>query len=251
LSNSRRRAQGNTVSQLTLFPETLYVFVDETGQEHLAGSSFYGLGSCAVLGRDYERFIAGPWSLVRLAVAGHELASLHAADFGRSATPQQLEDVVRYFREKPFMRLGAAGAVTTLLADDIPLMQIVLGSLKLRIIDVAKWTPFTAINVIFEANQRANKLVQRYFGDFRVTADDKEVPVDCYFMPKSTREPVLEVADFIANAIGDHARHTLVDKRSGFRKDFHAIFHGVDHRLVSFIGIEKVEEPQPPLESEK
>lgn len=237
------------MSQLTLLPETLYVFVDDTGHEHLAGSSFYGLGGCAVLGRDYERLIAGPWSLVRLVVMGDEHAALHAADFGRSATPHQLEDVVRFFREKPFMRLGAAGAVTTVLPDDIPLMQTVLGSLKLRIIEVAKWTPFTAIKVIFEANQRANRLVRRYFGDFRVTAEDKEVPVDCYFMPKSAKEPALEVADFIANAIGGHARHTLVDKKPGFRKDFRAIFHGVDPRLVSFIGIERVEEPQPPLPS--
>jgi hypothetical protein len=133
------------VSQLVLLPETLYIFADETGHEHLAGSSFYGFGGCAVLGRDYERLIAGPWSLVRLLVMGHEHAALHAADFGRSATPQQLDEVVRFFREKPFMRLGAAGGVTTVLPDDIPLMQTVLGSLKLRIIDVAKWTPFTAM----------------------------------------------------------------------------------------------------------
>ena len=69
-------------------------------------------------------------------------------------------------------------------------------------------TGSNVVEPIFEANQRANKLVQRYFGDFRVTADDKEVPVDWYFMPKSAREPALEVADFIANAIGGHARHT-------------------------------------------
>ena len=149
---------------------------------------------------------------------GHEHAALHAADFGRSATPQQLEDVVRFFREKPFMRLGAAGAATTVLPDDTPLMQIVLGLLKLRIIDVAKWTPFTAINVIFEANPRANKLVQRYFGDFRSNPEDKEIPVECYFMRRRAKEPALEVADFIANAIGGHARHTLVDKKPGFRK---------------------------------
>ena len=63
-------------------------------------------------------------------------------------------------------------------------------------------------------------------------------------MPKSAKEPALEV-NFIANAIGGHARHTLVDKKPGFRKDFRAIFHGVDRRLVSFIGIERVDEPQP------
>jgi hypothetical protein len=60
-------------------------------------------------------------------------------------------------------------------------------------------------------------------------------------MPKSANFPDLEVADFIANTIGGHARCHLVEGKKGFGKDFQAIFHSVDRQLASFVGIESVE----------
>jgi hypothetical protein len=52
--------------------------------------------------------------------------------------------------------------------------------------------------------------IERYFGDFQLEKDGKPLPVVCYFMPKSANFSGLEVADFIANTIGGHARHHLV-----------------------------------------
>jgi len=45
------------MSNLILPPYAACVFVDDTGHEHLAGTSFYGLGACAVLGCEYDRLI--------------------------------------------------------------------------------------------------------------------------------------------------------------------------------------------------
>jgi hypothetical protein len=239
------RVQRSGMDQLILEPHGLYVFVDDTGHERLAGQDFYGLGGCAFRGADYDRLIRGPWSLVRFVVNGNMDAPLHATDFGRTATPQQIEEVVRFFREKPFMRIAAAGATTTALPEYIPLMRVVIESLKQRIVEVAKYQPFMSISVIFEANQRADPDLQAYFGDVRFRVDGHKVPTNCYLMPKNANEPALEVADFVANAVGGHARRTLVQKRDGFGQDFKAVFHGIDRRLVSFMGIERVEINSP------
>ncbi len=84
--------------------------------------------------------------------------------------------------------------------------------------------------------------IAQYLGDMRLEEEGRQIPVDFYFMEtKPSHDPALEVADFVANAIGNQARFNQVDKKAGFRKDFEAIFHGVDRKLVSFMGIEKVE----------
>jgi hypothetical protein len=233
------------MTNLTLEPDCLYVFIDDTGHEHLAGSDFYGLGGCAVMGRDYERLIAGPWAAVRLLAAGNEHTPLHAAPFGRKSNPQQKAAVVQYFRQQPIRRIGAAGAITTIVPEQFPLMRLVVESLKQRIVSVAKWMSFKSIAVIFEDNPRANGLIAAYFGDTSFRLNSKELPTNFYFLPKSAHDPALEVADFIANAIGGHVRRTFVDKRDQFGQDFRAIFHNIDPRGVSFMGIERVDVGTP------
>jgi hypothetical protein len=229
-------------SNLVLPFDTLAIFADDTGHEHLKGCSFYGLGACAILGSEYERLIRAPWSQVREAIHGDPAAPLHASDLTGKATREQLEKVAQFFREQPIRRLGAAGTSTTNLPDGEPLMRFVVETFKRRIVDIAKWTPFKSIIVVVESNPRANRLIEQYLGEMRVEEDGRPIPVEFYFMEKKpSHDPALEVADFIANAIGNQARFNQVDKRAGFRKDFQAIFHGVDRKLVSFMGIEKVE----------
>jgi hypothetical protein len=229
------------MSNLILPPYAACVFVDDTGHEDLAGTSFYGLGACAVLGCEYDRLIRAPWSHVRNVVNGDPAAPLHASDLTGRATPEQLHHIAQFFREQPFGWLGATGTSTTILPDGEPLMRFVVEILKPRIVDVLKWMPFTSIIIVFEDNPRANRLIEQYFGNVQFQADGKAIPAEFYFMPKSSGDPALEVADFIANAIGNQARFKQVDKMPGFRKDFQAVFHDIDPKLASFMGIEKVE----------
>src|SRR5260370_1104252 len=111
-------------------------------------------------------------------------------------------------------------------------MRFVVDILKPRIVEVLKWMPFTSIVIIFEDNPRANRLIEKYFVDVHFQVDGKDIPAEFYFMPKSSGNPALEVADFIANAIGNQARFKQVDKMPGFRKDFKAIFHDIARKLI-------------------
>src|SRR5215472_13516445 len=137
-------------------PDCLLVFLDETGHERMPrGHDYYGIGGCAVLRRDYDGLITRPWRDFREFVTGNPDTPLHAFDFGCDTTTDQLEAFGAVFRKNPFMRIGAAGAVTTempkdqnykdnlvAIHDEEHLAFIVLRTLCQRIVDVARWTPF-------------------------------------------------------------------------------------------------------------
>ena len=82
----------------------------------------------------------------------------------------------------------------------------------------------TEVAFIFEASERGDALVQRYFSDIVVTIAGVRVPIQLGIMPKWAGDEALEVADFIVHAAGTQARNwDTGDKR--FRRDFEAVFH--------------------------
>lgn len=229
--------------ELILSDGTLAVFVDDTGHEALVeGHPVYGLGGCAVMAPDLDRLIRHPWREVRRKVTGSPDTPLHAASFSRTHTQEQIEIVVDFFRTQPFARLGAIITMQATRGGMEPLL-VIAGVLKNRIVDVAKWTPFRDVKVIFEASDRADRQIEQAFADFRIEEDDAPLPVECYLMPKSAGEPALEVADFIMHAIGRQARRRI-EGREGFAPDFAAVFHCVDRKLVSFMEISRAEKSE-------
>lgn len=238
------------MTNLDVPPDCLAVFIDDTGHELLAKDHpVYGLGGCAALGAQYTRLIVQPWRKVRAAVTGSPNEPLHAHAFGRHSTEEQKKAMAQFFQDYPFMRFGVAGSTATRCTPEISFMRTVVESLKPRVVEVAKFSPLRSMAVIFESNERVNNLIQEYFGSFQLQENGTPIPVEFYFMPKDAKEPGLEVADFVANALGGQVRRRSVTKKEGFQQDFQAIFHKVDRRLVSFFGIESVEPSAPPAQS--
>ena len=218
---------------------------------------YYGVGGCAVLGRDYQAAIAQPWREFRKFATGSPNKPLHAYEFGRNAASDQLEALGGVLRNNGFMRVGVVGATTTELPKDLTykkwlsavpeeehLAWMVIRDLPKRILDVARWTQFQSIAWIIEQNPRSKKLIQSALHDFAFEENGKKIPMAFYFMPKSAKEPGLEVADFVANAIAGHARSHLVEHRAGFRKDFTVVFQGVSEKLSSFLAITSIDYEQ-------
>jgi len=235
-------------------PDCLLVFLDETGHERMpTGHTYYGVGGCAVLARDYERLVVTPWRAFRQFVSGSPTAQLHAFEFGGSATSGQLEAFGNFFRQNQFMRVGAVAAVTTKMPEDQSYKQhltaihndehlawMVLRGLPKRILDVANWTKFQSMALVFERNPRSKRLLRSAFDGLTIAEEGNQLPLDLYEMPKSSGEPGLEVADFVANTVAGHARHLLVSGKSGSRKDFQAVFQSVGPKLASFMAINSV-----------
>jgi hypothetical protein len=233
-----------TAGALNIADQSLVVFVDDTGHEALVpGHPVYGLGGCAAMAGDLDRLIRHPWHEVRRKVTGSADTPLHAAAFARTATPEQIEIVAAFFRTQPFARIGATVSVATRMIGDLGPIKTIAGVLQNRIVDIARWTRFNEVNVIFESSERADRHIEAAFQGFRLEEGGVPVPVECFFMPKAAHDPALEVADFIMHAVGRQTRRRI-EGREGFAPDFAAVFHGQDPKRVSFMEVARVEKGQ-------
>jgi hypothetical protein len=100
--------------------------------------------------------------------------------------------------------------------------------------------PCTSVALIFESSQRGDPLVIQHFGELELQENDKPLPTEHCFMPKSSGEPALEIADFIVNAAGSQARRQLRGI-SGFAQDYQAVFHRLPQQYGHFFLITDVE----------
>lgn len=179
------------------------MFVDDTGHERLVEDHpVFGLGGCGVLAADLDRVIRRPWHEVRRRVNSSADTPLHAATFGRTATKDQIEVVAEFFRDQPFGRIGATVTVRSRLVGDLDPIDPIAGVLKNRIVDIARWTPFTELHIVFESSERADREMERAFGDFRLEGGWQAHPGQVLFHAQAAADPALEVADFVMHAVG-------------------------------------------------
>lgn len=226
--------------ELKLPPSSLVVFLDDTGHERLPnGHVVYGLGGCAVLDTDLDRLIRLPWKEVRRAIVGDPETPLHAA--GLTMTRDQQALVGDFFRANRFMRVATAASAGTFKPDSLMLTEVLAPALLRRICEVMTRTSATSVVLIFEANDRTKTTIQRCFGRITIEESGTNIPMQCYFMPKSAGEPALEVADFIMHSVHGLARDRFEGKDGYKRRDFRSVFQSVDRRLVSFILIDRIE----------
>lgn len=158
------------------------------------------------------------------------------------------------------MRIGSVGAITTTMPqdksykdhltsvhEDEHLAWMVLRALQKRIVDVAKWTELQSAAIVFEQNPRSKRLLKSAFSNFGIEENGAVLPIEFFEMPKSTGEPGLEVADFVANTVAGQGRHRLVEGRTDFRKDFKVVFQSVGPKLSSFMSISSIDYTPAPL----
>jgi len=226
------------MEQLLLSSDTLVFFIDETGDESLSdpNRAVFGFGGCGIMAPYLDRHIRDPWRLVREAVAGSKDTPLHASDITHTATQDQINTIGEFFKNERFARIGVSCSDFTVIPDQTEHVEIVLNALKTRILEVLSNSAGKRVVVIFESTSRLKSAIERWFGNLAIEENGNPIPVNCCFMPKNCNDPALEVADFLANAVGGYARQQWL-RRNAFTLDFQACFHGQDPCLTSFIHI--------------
>jgi hypothetical protein len=219
----------------------LVVYIDDTGHEKLARKhTVYGLGGCAVLGRDLDRLILQPWRSVRRVITGSADTPLHASTLHTAVDGlEEAGAIIAQFFKLPFYRLGAIISKLAILPDDLSVIRIIKEVTELRINEIVGRTLCREVKNIFESSDRADPLIEEVFQNLEVRRGWKVIPTECYFMSKKAGDPGLEMADFVVHAVGGQMRQNL-KHRGRFRLDFQAVFHSVDRKYTSFLEVQAV-----------
>jgi hypothetical protein len=220
--------------------DALLAFIDDTGDPAYRDpvNPVFGLGGCVVLARDLDRLIRHPWRDVRTALAGSATATVHATEAEWRLSKVKEIAIRTFFNEQPFRRVAYITSVRTGYVINGQLDDVVVRStaaaLIQRIIDVAKWMPFTSIAVIFEHSKRLELRLQNALGGLSFRENGRFIPHEWCWMRKSAAEPALEVADFMMHSIAGYCRSGR-NPQNKFAARFSSIFGVSDERLVSFL----------------
>lgn len=213
--------QPATYEDLRPDADDLLVFVDDTGHETFAGNQgFYGLGACVVLAAGYAHLKA-KWGEVRTIATGDPDAPLHASTMERKT--ENFEALSGFFLDPSFIRIAVTTTKDIGLPPNMHPCVPVMGQLRQEIATVASCLPCERIWIIVESSQRADPVVCNCFDQLTSLNTSRSLPVERCFMPKSSNEPGLEVADFIVSAASSEVQRRMRGK-PGHAPDFHDVF---------------------------
>ena len=219
--------------------DCLLVFVDDTGNESFRGQPYFGLGGILLAARENEALLKPRWRALRKIVHGSEDQPLHASELGHAGNLEHIKAAANFFRQNHFLRFGISTHSKVQVPAPLTMRQPVYEMLKKYVAQAAAVTRCDSVALIFESSERADAILQSEFGIFVPRQGDVQLPVEFCFMPKAAKEPALEVADFVANAVGGMARR-MIEGRRDFGADFCSIFHDPPPNVVRYMHIDGV-----------
>lgn len=218
-----------TADTLALKPDTLLVFIDETGNEDYSdpNNPTFGRGGCAVLGVAYKRLIKKPWRKLKREKLGGAAKPFHAAEFEQSRPKKAQITAINRFLRRPFWRFAVMSDRRTELPPGIDghrAVSLVTVNFVRKL--VATYQTVGEVVLVFEASGRGDDLVRRDFDLANmnlVNGSRHRIEVEGCFMEKKFMEPGLEIADLVAHTAGRQRRRQIAGKE-GVAKDFEQMY---------------------------
>lgn len=210
-------------STLEVPDDCLLVFIDDTGHEELISSPVFGLGGCAIISQRYQELLKAPWRKMQTHYFGEGSFPNRAAEAPRACSPQQMAAIGNFFRQGVFSRFAVVLKTTSPLPGPLCPYQTVAGFLMERAAKASsEWHP-NRVAAIIESSKRADLLAKRYFAGRMFTINQRTLPTEWFFLPKTSHEAGLEVADFVVNAAHGRAKARLSGEPAR-RRDFECVF---------------------------
>lgn len=218
--------------------DALVVGVDETGCEDYKDRKFplFGLGGCAVLARDYFKYLEDHWHYIKTNYFGGKQVELHASDL-KKPTPEQLSALEDFFTKLPFFRFACISSNTFDNQSEETNVHLISVSVISQVCEFASLVQPSQIVFIMENSDRIGKDLLKYFSAYRYTNGDKDFAPKVLMASKNVRATCVEVADFVVHPAGAQVRNRLTgfpNPMQIIRKDFEIVFHKVDRKLCSY-----------------
>lgn len=131
--------------------------------------------------------------------------------------------LAEFFLDRTFVRIAATTIKNIVLPRSMHPCVPVLGQIKKEVEAVAAALRCRKVWVIVESSQRADPVVQACFSQLTPRGGSQTLFVEKCLMRKSSREPGLEIADFIVSAAGSEIRRRQRGQ-SGHAPDFQDVF---------------------------
>ncbi len=224
----------------------LLFYIDETGDEYLKDNNnpVFCLGGCGVFAPYANNDIRERWKTVRKVFSGDCNKSIHASECERRLSVKKENVLIDYFLRGNFFRIGSLTTRATALnikTDDFDsfIVEKVFGIMD-GILTLSQQYPFHKLYVIFESSSRLDSKIKKAAQLVTHDGGDKKIPVEWRFVPKSSGEIGLEVADFMMHSAAGYYRNKD-NENNKFKKRFQAIFPESQNHLSHFsetLGIE-------------
>lgn len=190
------------------------VFIDESGDPTLNDpeNPIFVLGACATFGGDIESVLRKPWLEVRAALTGSEDTPTHMKKLHRRATKKNIQKAVDFFEKSSFKRISFTITNKTVFENGeipkSPVLELALEHILKSIAGLMNGDiPAEGISIIFEDGPLIDKIKPHWPRRILTRNDGVKIPVSWSVLDKSSLEPGLEIADFIAHSTSGYFRH--------------------------------------------
>jgi len=208
-------------TEITPSANDLVFFIDDTGHERFAGDQgYYGLGGCVVLASHYPH-VKDQWKGVRQSINGDQESPLHASEMKREQA--NFDALSKFFESPAFIRIAATTTKDVPLPAGMHPCVPVMGQINQEIAVISSALASNRLWFILESSERADQTVKVHFSQLSSIAAALPMSVEYCFMPKSSNEPGLEIADFIISAASSEVQRQMRGK-AGRAPDFKDVF---------------------------
>ena len=226
---------------LHISDSALVVGIDETGCEDYKDKNHpvFGLGGCAVLAKDYFRYLDGPWKDIKEKYFGGSNIQLHATDI-KKPNKDQLKSLEDFFTKLPFFRFASMSAEGFENKTKETNIHLLSHSVMNQICEFASRVQPTEIVYIIEESSRIEKDLIKHFGTYLYSNSDIKFQASVLTAAKDKCVSCVEVADFVVHPAGAQVRNRLMGYKNSMnivRKDFATVFHEIDSRFCSYTEI--------------
>ncbi len=227
-------------------PNTLLVFIDETGEESFndINMPFFGFGGLIVPCLDYYDLVENPWHDFKKEFFGTVEHPLHAADLSQPVSQDLINAFNKFFTDYSFGRFAITCTDRTLNRINTSIENVIAGCIWDRIKEVANKMKWFDILILIEENKRLiPSIKQEFMSKTPQNSRYQKIPVRYYTILKDSNFAGLEVADFIAHTAGRQARvmrdhlfdKTVERKQPDFEHVFNSKLHPISYFNISRI----------------